>query len=278
MIQNIEPHEYRNEYRPQPPEDDSILLYYEGRKILIRTEDDEIAFLTFGEAKKYSSEIWENYTYLFSIDGQRYYLANGIDPDNFPEYHLEDKQYFRSARPKYRQFAAVTGWQLYRWYQSRRYCGRCGELMIQDEKERMMRCPQCGLMEFPKICPAVIIGLTHGNKILMSKYAGREYKKYALLAGFNEIGEPIEETVRREVMEEVGLKVKNIRYYKSQPWSFTDTLLLGFFCELDGDDSITLDQDELALAEWFEREKMPVKEEDLSLTNEMMMAFKNGDV
>lgn len=278
MIQNIEPHEYRNEYRPQPPEDDSILLYYEGRKILIRTEDDEIAFLTFGEAKKYSSEIWENYTYLFSIDGQRYYLANGIDPDNFPEYHLEDKQYFRSARPKYRQFAAVTGWQLYRWYQSRRYCGRCGEPMIQDEKERMMRCPQCGLMEFPKICPAVIIGLTHGNKILMSKYAGREFKKYALLAGFNEIGESIEETVRREVMEEVGLKVKNIRYYKSQPWSFTDTLLLGFFCELDGDDTITLDQDELALAEWFEREEMPVKEEDLSLTNEMMMAFKNGDV
>ena len=278
MIQNIEPHEYRNEYRPQPPEDDSILLYYEGRKILIRTEDDEIAFLTFGEAKKYSSEIWENYTYLFSIDGQRYYLADGIDPDDFPEYHLEDKQYFRSARPKYRQFAAVTGWQLYRWYQSRRYCGRCGEPMIQDEKERMMRCPQCGLMEFPKICPAVIIGLTHGNKILMSKYAGREFKKYALLAGFNEIGESIEETVRREVMEEVGLKVKNIRYYKSQPWSFTDTLLLGFFFELDGDDTITLDQDELALAEWFEREKMPVKEEDLSLTNEMMMAFKNGDV
>lgn len=278
MIQNIEPHEYRNEYRPQPPEDDSILLYYEGRKILIRTEDDEIAFLTFGEAKKYSSEIWENYTYLFSIDGQRYYLADGIDPDDFPEYHLEDKQYFRSARPKYRQFAAVTGWQLYRWYQSRRYCGRCGEPMIQDEKERMMRCPQCGLMEFPKICPAVIIGLTHGNKILMSKYAGREFKKYALLAGFNEIGESIEETVRREVMEEVGLKVKNIRYYKSQPWSFTDTLLLGFFCELDGDDTITLDQDELALAEWFEREEMPVKEEDLSLTNEMMMAFKNGDV
>ena len=141
-----------------------------------------------------------------------------------------------------------------------------------------MRCPECGLMEFPKICPAVIIGLTHKNKILMSKYAGREYKKYALLAGFNEIGESIEDTVRREVMEEVGLNVKNIRYYKSQPWSFTDTLLLGFFCELDGKDDITLDRDELAMAEWFEREEMPVKEEDLSLTNEMMMAFKNGKV
>ena len=69
----------------------------------------------------------------------------------------------------------------------------------------------------------------------MSKYADRDYKKYALLAGFTEIGETIEETVKREVMEEVGLKVKNIRFYKSQPWSFTDTLSMGFFADLDGD-------------------------------------------
>ena len=131
-------------------------------------------------------------------------------------------------------------------------------------------------MEYPKISPAVIIAVTDGNRILMSKYAGREYKKYALLAGFNEIGETIEETVKREVMEEVGLQVKNITYYKSQPWSFSDTLLLGFFCELDGEDKITLDQEELALAQWFEREEIPVKEDDLSLTNEMMIAFKNG--
>lgn len=92
----------------------------------------------------------------------------------------------------------------------------------------MMRCEHCGQMEFPKICPAVIIGVTDGNRLLMSKYAGRDYKKYALIAGFAEIGETIEETVQREVMEEVGLKVKNLRYYKSQPWSFSDTLLFGF--------------------------------------------------
>ena len=81
----------------------------------------------------------------------------------------------------------------------------------------------------------------------MSKYAGRNYKKYALLAGFAEIGETLEETVKREVMEEVGLKVKNIRYYKSQPWSFSDTLLMGFYCDLDGSDEITLDRKNLRL-------------------------------
>ena len=113
---------------------------------------------------------------------------------------------------------------------------------------------------------------------VMSKYAGRTYKKYALLAGFAEIGETLEETVKREVMEEVGLKVKNIRYYKSQPWSFSDTLLMGFYCDLDGTDEIILDREELALAEWFEREKIPVGPSRDSLTNEMIMKFKNREV
>ncbi len=118
--------------------------------------------------------------------------------------------------------------------------------------------------------------MTHGNRLLMSQYAGREYKKYALLAGFTEIGETVEETVAREVMEEVGLKVKNITYYKSQPWSFSDTLLMGFFCELDGEEDVTLDEEELALAQWFEREEIPAEPDDVSLTNEMMMVFKEG--
>ena len=133
-------------------------------------------------------------------------------------------------------------------------------------------------MEYPKICPAVIIGVTDGDRILMSKYAGRTYKKYALLAGFTEIGETVEQTVAREVMEEVGLKVKNIRYYKSQPWAFSDTLLMGFYCDLDGEDKITLDQDELALAEWFKRDEIPVEPSRDSLTNEMIIRFKNGEV
>ena len=225
-------------------------------------------------------DLYHTYTYLFTIDDRRFYLGGAKSGEALCEhstYEWEDVSFFRVSKPKYLSFAGITGWQLSRWYETRRFCGRCGKPMVHDEKERMMRCPSCGLMEFPKICPAVIIGVTHGNKILMSKYAGREFKKYALLAGFNEVGETIEETVHREVMEEVGLKVKNIRYYKSQPWSMSDTLLMGFFCELDGEEEIKLDQEELALAEWFERDEMPVKDEDCSLTNEMMMAFKRGE-
>ncbi len=86
----------------------------------------------------------------------------------------------------------------------------------------------------------------------MTKYAGREYKKYALIAGFTEIGETAEQTVEREVMEEVGLHVKNIRYYKSQPWGYDSDLLLGYFCELAEEHKIELDETELSLAEWID--------------------------
>ena len=111
----------------------------------------------------------------------------------------------------------------------------------------------------------------------MTKYSDqRDGTRYALIAGFAEVGETLEETVRREVMEEVGLKVKNISYYKSQPWSFSDTLLLGFFCELDGSDMITMDTRELSTAEWVSREDMEIKDDGISLTYEMMSVFKEN--
>ena len=131
-------------------------------------------------------------------------------------------------------------------------------------------------MVYPRINPAVIVGVTDGDRLLLTKYRGRAYKKYALVAGFTEIGESFEQTVAREVMEETGLKVKNIRYYKSQPWGFADNILAGYFCEVDGNPTIQMDQEELSVAEWIERDAIPVEPEDLSLTNEMIIYFKQG--
>lgn len=278
MIQDIAPHHFDNSYRPEPPEKGSFALYYEKRTCLMRQVSGRIEFPTFGELESFSPGIYEEYTYLFSIDGERYYLVTETDLEQLPDYRMEGTEIFRNADPQYRAFAGITGYQLAQWYQNHRYCGHCGTPTVPDKKERMLYCKTCGNMEYPKICPAVIIGVTDGDRILMSKYAGRTYKKYALLAGFAEIGETIEETVQREVMEEVGLHVKNIRYYKSQPWSFSDTLLMGFYCDLDGADSIRLDREELALAEWFERDAIPVEPTRDSLTNEMIMKFKNHEV
>ncbi len=278
MIQDIKPHQFYNQYKKLSPTRDSYLLYYKDNCCLLKENDGEIDFPRFSELETHIENLYEDCTYLFSIDKEHYYLLKECDTEWLPEYKLIPKNEFRYLLPKYRSFAGVTGMQLANWYQNRTFCGRCGSLMRHDTEERMMRCDHCGMMEFPKICPAVIIGVMDGDRILLSKYAGRSYKHYALLAGFTEIGETLEETVQREVMEEVGLKVKNIRYYKSQPWAFTDTLLMGFFCELDGNAKVELDKQELAMAEWFTREDVPVPISMESLTNEMIMKFKNGEV
>ncbi len=222
--------------------------------------------------------IYQEAIFLFIIDEQRFYLTNHLNYEKL----VKDKkciwisrEEFRTVQPKHLAFAGVTAYQLQRWYESHKFCGRCGSPTKKDGKERMIYCEKCGQMEYPKICPAVIVGVTNGERIVLTKYAGRTYKKYALIAGFAEIGETIEDTVRREVMEEVGLKVKNITYYKSQPWSFTDTLLLGFFAEVDGTAQIHMDEEELSVAEWMERNAIPDVASNESLTNEMIMYFKN---
>lgn len=282
MIQDIAPHKYDNAYHNQPPCPDSYVLYFEERTALVCHKGEAFDFPRFKDLPEdFMDEAGAShtYTYLFSIDGETYYLIDKL-PDSVPEgFVMENIQYFRGGAPRYLAFAGITGYQLFLWYRSRQFCGRCGSRLRKDEKERMMYCDNCRQMEYPKISPAVIIGVTDKNRLLLSKYAGRGYKRYALLAGFSEIGETLEETVKREVMEEVGLKVTNIRYYKNQPWSFSDSLLVGFFCDLESPDEIRLDQNELALAQWFEREDIPLEDDThASLTHEMIRYFKDGHV
>ena len=139
-----------------------------------------------------------------------------------------------------------------------------------------MKCKDCGRVIYPRINPAVIVGVTNGDEILMTKYRGRDIPYFALVAGFTEIGETLEQTVAREVMEEAGLRVKNIRYYKSQPWAIVDDLLAGFYCDVDGATEIHMDATELKEAVWVRREDVVGQPNDFSLTNEMMLVFRDG--
>lgn len=273
MIQDIEPYRLANEFEPVPPEPEDYILWYKDDHILLRHSDEAISFPRFADI---SSDKTGRYAYLFTVGENTFYLSEAPEAAFGEEFYLENIQALRRTSPRHLTYAGLVGYQLYNWYRNRHFCGRCGKPMKPATNERMLYCPECGNLEYPKISPAVIVALTDGDRILMSKYAGRAFKKYALLAGFAEIGETIEETIRREIMEEVGLKVKNLRYYKSQPWPYSDSLLFGFFAELDGEDTITLDENELAVAEWFTRSEMPVEADGFSLTNEMMMQFKNG--
>ena len=185
---------------------------------------------------------------------------------------------FREFEPQWLGFAGICGANLAKWYGSVKYCGRCGERTEHSNTERAMVCPECGSIYYPVICPAVIVAVINGDKILMTKYAYGTYRKYALVAGYTEIGETLERTVEREVLEEVGLKVRNIRYYASQPWPFSGTELMGFIAEVDGSDKVTLDTSELAEAKWFGRDEIMEEENPKSLTNTLIQAFRRGEI
>jgi len=274
---------YENHYEEQKAEAEDWLLVYQDGKVLCRFEEEQIYYPRISEIVKEETDL----TYLFRISGERFFLLGNTyykTPFHFSADYLEAHNYrweelsiFRKVAPKYRAFAGITGMQLNEWYLSNQFCGRCGKPMKPDHKERMMFCEACKNMVYPKICPGVIVAITNGDRLLLTKYANRPNSaNYALVAGFAEIGETLEETVQREVMEEVGLKVKNIRYYKSQPWSFSSTLLCGFFCDVDGKTEITLDTGELAEGRWFKREEIPLEDDGISLTREMVGVFQAG--
>ena len=283
--------------------DEDIVFFFQGSSLLAKYEDEET--LVYPQYKEFVKGITlqenkdsvDNYTfiYLLSVDDTRYFLAEKkgellkgqyigemADASIHKEYAavVEGFEFvgvnsFRKAKPKATAFAAITAYHIYGWYRDNHFCGRCGGHTVHDSKERMVRCTSCGNMIFPKICPAVIVAVTDNDRILLTKYAGRMYRNYALIAGFNEAGETLEQTVEREVMEEVGLKVKNIRYYKSQPWGLSGSLLSGFFCELDGDDKITLQEDELSLGTWVKADELDLEDDGISLTREMIIKFRD---
>lgn len=281
MIQEIGELRFDNQYRNQKAELKDYVLVFRGKKkaedqVLVHiTEDDMISIPRVCELQEIQTE---ELIYLFSIEEEKFYLwANPLDKELFTkQYQYETIRSFRRCSPKYLSFAGMAAYHLFTWYRDSKFCGMCGAKTIHDEKQRMMRCPSCGNMIYPRVAPAVIVGLRHGDSILMSRYAGRPYKGRALLAGFCEIGETAEETVAREVYEEVGLKVKNITYYGSQPWGFDSNLLLGYYADVDGDTEIQLDEDELESARFVPRDEIEYEPNLNSLTATMIEEFRLG--
>lgn len=272
MIQDIFPSKLNNEYKNQEVKDeDYVLVFDENGKLYVGEDSGKMLLTTKSDVKT------DKVIYLFCIDDEKYFLCNEdleINKEGFSYYTI------RELRDRYSGkdiMAMFTAYHLWKWYADNKYCGKCSGKLSIDKNERALRCDECGNVIYPRINPAVIVGVLNDNSILITRY-NRGYAHNALVAGFTEIGETLEETVKREVMEETGIKVKNIRYYKSQPWGMAQDILVGFYCEADGDCEINMDKDELKYAEWVKREDVVLQPNDLSLTNEMMKMFKEGKI
>lgn len=240
--------------------------------MLITESETELHYPTYSDFKNIEAD----FIYLFAIDGNDFFLACTDHEIFIDGFTFENNGVFRSTLPKINGFAGFVALHLNCWYNTNKFCGRCAEKLIHSTKERMLFCENCKNVIYPKIAPVIIVAITDQERLLMIKYAGRKAIHYGLVAGFIEIGETAEEGLQREVMEEVGLKVKNITYYKSQPWGYSSSLIMGFFAELDGDPTVTLDTEELSEAQWFNKEDILIESDDVSLTNELICTFKNS--
>ncbi len=284
MIQDLGAHHLYNQYDPQrrPKPQDRVISYHAGSMLVRIGEDGTLAFPSVSETEGIAEpeDVMEPQdamepVYAFSIDEQAFFLTlRELRAEGYSYTSMKDLR-TRPLLPRTLVFAAFTAMHLGEWYRRKQYCGACGQKLRVDSTERAMQCPSCGEKYYPRINPAVIVGVKNGDSLLLTKYR-QGFGYNALVAGFTEIGETLEETVAREVMEEAGVRVKNIRYYKSQPWGPASDILAGFYCEVDGDDTIRMDDGELKYAEWVPRDEIVLQPTDYSLTNEMMRMLKEG--
>ncbi|WP_458404175.1 NAD(+) diphosphatase [Methanobrevibacter sp.] len=158
------------------------------------------------------------------------------------------------------------------WYISHRFCGRCGAGTQLDEKDMMLKCPSCGQVHYPRIAPAIIVAIRKDDELLMAKHSYHDNIRYALIAGFVEPGEAIEEAVHREVLEEVGIRIKNLKYMRSHSWPFPNSLMLGFTAEYDSGD-IKVDGDEILKAKWFKKDEIIRYGTDISISDWLIQEF-----
>ncbi|MCQ4637820.1 NAD(+) diphosphatase [Anaerovorax odorimutans] len=280
MIQDIEPHKLNNSFAHEEAEREHVVFTFKDGKILLyRDSEDNLSLPTLGKLPGPFEENRDKALYAFSVDQDPMFLI--LDKDMEPagdEFTYRDLRELYNVQPKWAALAGVTASHLNHWYSEHLFCGCCGSPAKLGKWERAMVCPQCKNVQYPRISPVIMAAITDGDRLLVTRYAGRPYKGLALIAGFVEIGESLEGALRREVMEEVGLEVKNLRYFGSQPWGFSDSIISGFFVQLSGSDQVRLDRDELSEAVWLKRDEIPEQNNHISITAAMIEAFRTGKI
>ncbi|NJR67192.1 MAG: NAD(+) diphosphatase [Leptolyngbyaceae cyanobacterium CRU_2_3] len=193
---------------------------------------------------------------------------DGMDLVGLRELHgvLEDDLFALGAR-------AV---QIKEWDRTHQYCGHCATVTVQMPNERAKRCPKCSLVSYPRLSPAIIVLVSRDDEVLLARAPRFPTTMYSVLAGFVEPGESLEETVIREVREEVGVEVKDIRYFGSQPWPFPNSLMIGFTATYAGGE-IVPEPNEIVEAAWFHKHNLPQVPSKLSIARQLIDWFAESD-
>ena len=258
--------------RPEMLEPKARWFAFRGGDLLVRGTDGPDELPLAGEPADLGLKTGSHH-YLGRL-GSHACLATALDPDaDLPlGFVLKDLRSLYGRIDEDLFAIAGRASQVITWDRTHRFCGQCATPTVPLETERARKCPACGLTAYPRISPCVIVLISRGSEVLLAR--GRNFPpgRYSTPAGFVEVGETLEETVVREVREEVGVEVENIRYFGSQPWPYPHQMMVGFTCNWKSGE-IRVDPDEIADARWFTRSAMPQIPPPMSISRQLIDSY-----
>jgi NAD+ diphosphatase len=251
--------------------DRPLWFVVEGSGIVVRAEGNAVALPTDAELALWGLDQLQAH-YLGRIDERDCLaIAAGAVPPALP-WAIEGLRALHDRLDETVFGVAGRAVQIVHFASVHRFCGRCGTPTARTASERGMRCPRCGLTVYPRVSPAIIVLVRRGAEALLARSGRFATGFYSTLAGFVEPGESLEETLRREVREEVGVEVTNIRYFGSQPWPFPHSLMVGFVAD-HASGEIVVDGKEIEDARWFRADALPPVPPRLSIARQLIDAW-----
>ena len=266
---------------PTKVESPAFWLIFQGSKLLVcKDEDDGYTLPTTAEVTTLGLPLLRQHYLGHFVESNVHCFCGEIAEDTA----VPDNMAVHGLRGLYGRISETHFWlagraiQIVNWDRNHIYCSRCGTENEIQAHERSKKCPECGLITYPRISPAIIVRVTrettHGSEILLARGPRHPAGFYSVLAGFVEPGETLEGCVRREVKEEVGIDVQDIEYFGSQPWPFPNSLMIGFTAVYASGD-LELEEEEIEDAQWFTPNNLPNIPPPLSISNALIMAWVN---
>lgn len=256
-------------------EDHLMYLFFKDR-LLVEVKDDKYIIPTEESISKLNLDI-DHLQCLGECNDKDCYCGQ-IEEIHIDGYELIDLRTYSRTVDKNQFLVAGKALLLLNHVRENQRCGVCGSSMTMkvEGNDRAMVCDSCKHMVWPKTAPAIIVGVTKGDKLLLAHNKMFPQGRYSILAGFVEAGETFEECVKREVFEEVGIKIHNVKYFGSQPWPFPNSMMIGFTAEyLEGE--IQVDNEEIVDAKWFSKEEIEaVTTKSISISSDIIEWFMNN--
>lgn len=245
---------------------------FQGNNLLVYLEDSSVRIPCEADFSRLGLTVLRQH-YLGLLEGRPCYAVELAEDTKPPE-----GMAFQGLRQLFNRLEEDLFWiagravQIVDWDRTHQFCGKCGSRMITKSRERAKECPQCGLVNYPRLSPAIIVLVERGSQILLARSHRFPPGVYSVLAGFVDPGETLEEAVIREVKEETGIQVKDIHYFGSQPWPFPHSLMIAFTAVYAGGE-IVIEDEEIEAAGWFTANNLPALPNKISIARKLIDWF-----